>query len=226
MVVGSSLKHLRHPHHRYWGRRYFYATLGWWYYPWYGWWYYDDWGCWYYPGPRCWFFHRSWCWYYPHYHFSLYLASEPKRIIFVENDEDDDLFYAVYSRYKVGDEYYLYRVNEPEVIVERKAVKVTLPQRKSREYIVLADRDKAQLPLTVRQKFSGDVEKTADVGLRDNEQDLQKDAADIKVSDLNKKDKRTLKKLKKEVDKRKKQLSAAEKKINKVKKEDIVDNAE
>lgn len=148
--------------------RYYWGPTFWWgygyafpfgchFYPGWGWWYYPRFGCSYYSYWGCWYYDSLGYWYYPGLRFGAYIASRPDRIMYVDNDSDDDLFYAVYYRRRVGDVYYLYRVDEPSTIGKRRAVKVHLPKGKDSDYMVVAEKTVNELPERMNQDKTGKV---------------------------------------------------------------------
>lgn len=157
---GHHYHHYRHGGCGYWGN-YWCGGWGWWgfgfyFYPGWGSFFYPPFGCWYYPWAYSWY--NPWgYWYYPTLQFSVYVDSKPDNTVFVDNDSDDDLYYAVYDKRFSGNVYYLYRVDEPRVIVRKKAAKVQLPEKtiKDQEYVVLADKDKGQLGEKIRRDKDG-----------------------------------------------------------------------
>ncbi len=177
------------------------------FYPGWGWWYYAPYGCSYYSYWGCWHFGTLGYWYYPGLQFGAYIASRPDRIMYVDNDSDDDLYYGVYYRRQIGDVYYLYRVDEPMLIQGRRAVKVQLPKGKDSDYMIVAEKSEDKLPQRMHQDKSG---KVIDVGKEDpgyRPSEVQPGLGEkIKVEDLSKKDKRELKKLKRDLKKKDKKL--------------------
>lgn len=194
-----------------WGWGYVYP-FGVYYYPGWGWWYYPTFGGSYYGWWRCWYFDRWGYWYYPGLHFSAYIASRADRIVYVDNDSDDDLYYAVYSRRRIGDVYYLYRIDEPLLIERRRAVKVYVPRSNENDYMVIAEKNDEKLPKRMHHDKSGKLVQTQpeDPGHKRAVRAMESPEK-IKVEELSKKDKRELKKMKRklrEKDKKIQELSA------------------
>ncbi len=197
----------------FWGPRYFFAGIGFYYYPGWGFWYYPPYYCWYYPWAGYWYYHHLGYWYYPRLHFSVYMASEPNRIVFVDNDSRDDLYYAVYLRQHVGNDFYLYRVDDPIRIDPRRSAKVYLPRDKDKEYVILADKNEDKLPRRVRQSDSGKVVENGDGEIPELKQE---EYAKIKVEDLSKDEKRKLKKMKRSMAKKNRTMKKAVQKIENI----------
>lgn len=197
VAFGGSLRRFSQPHHNYWGHRRFFRHTGFWYYPSWGFWYYPELSCWYYPWSHSWFFHAWNFWYYPTFYFGVYLANAKRRIVFLDNDSDDDLYYAVYLRYQDEEEYYLYRVDEPLIIEGHDSIKVYLPRDKNKEYIVLAEEDADKLPKLMKQDELGNVQK------EDEEKQLdvfdQNKEATLKVEPLTEEDVSKLNEIKSKV---------------------------
>jgi hypothetical protein len=151
-------------------------------------------------------------------HFSAYIASRPERIVYVDNDSDDDLYYAVYYRRRIGDVYYLYRIDEPMMIDGRHAVKVRLPKSKDRDYMIIAEKTEDKLPRRMHHDKSGKLVETSkeDPGRRPTE--VEPGVHDkIKVEELSKKDKRALKKMKRKLREKDKKLRELSNKITRIK---------
>jgi len=214
VALGRSLKRFRHPNRRrYWGPRHYFRNVGFWYYPSWGFWYYPDFSCWYYPWSRSWFFYDWNFWYYPAFNFNIYLANERRRIVFLDNDSDDDLFYAIYLRRQVDDEYYLYRVDEPLIIQSRGTAKVYLPRDKDKEYIVLAEKEEDKLSENMVQDESGNVEQTSEEVARTDSEEQRS----IKVKSLSKKEISKLNEIKNKISDKKEQLKQKSSEIEDIK---------
>lgn len=223
----SGYRHHR-PWRNYW-RPYYWGPWPWWgygyvfpfgcrFYPGWGWWYYPPYGCSYYAHWGCWYFDRWGYWYYPGLQFGAYIASRPDRIVYVDNDSDDDLYYAVYYRRRIGDVYYLSRVDEPMFIEGRRAVKVRLPKGKSSDYMVVAEKTEDKLPRRMHQDRTGKVVDPGkeDSGHRPSEvESVTREK--INVEELSKKDKRELKKMKRKLREKDKKLRELSREIAKIK---------
>lgn len=152
----------------YWGP-YFYNPLapfwgpqlafGWggYYYPLYGCWYYGN--SWFYPWNSCWFYPNYGCWYYPNTGITVYY--EPKkadRYAIVDNDADQDSFFALYYREQNGKEYNLYGVGGVKKVFAHETVKVVLPSYgKPEDFVVIVDRNMDHLKETLVQDEKGNL---------------------------------------------------------------------
>lgn len=151
----------------YWATPWPWATgLGLYYYPGSAWWYMNSYNCWVYPfaslGYGLMFADLGYYW-YPRSGVSIYLEvpereDDPSTYVFVENERDEDLYYALYRKVvrKSDDEEssYLIRVSTPQVVSTRRTVKVILPEdaSKEKEYVVIARRNESDLKNNMDEK--------------------------------------------------------------------------
>ena len=180
----------------YWATPWPWATgLGLYYYPGSAWWYMNSYDCWAYPfaslGYGLMFADLGYYW-YPRAGVSIYLEvpekeDDPSTYVFVENEKDEDLYYALYRKVdrKSGDEEssYLIRVSAPQVIDTRKTVKVILPEdvSKDKEYVVIARRDESELKNNMDEK-GNDIDTNIINQIKKEDKDLVR-AHDVNVEE-------------------------------------------
>ena len=231
--VSRHRRSMNRPHrgHRSWRRHWSYRYWGpgpWWgwgyafpfgcyYYPGWGWWYYPPYACGYYWSWRCWYFDRWGYWYYPELSFGAYIASRQNRIIFIDNDSDDDLYYAVYYRQRTGDIYYLSRIDKPSLIEGERAVKIHLPKSNDADYMVIADKNEENLPTDIQQDKSGKVVVSKTKKTNSLIEKYKQSHKPIISEELSNKDKRELKKMKNKLSKKNKKLRQLGNKISTIK---------
>jgi hypothetical protein len=180
----------------YWATPWPWATgLGLYYYPGSAWWYMNSYNCWAYPfaslGYGLMFADLGYYW-YPRAGVSIYLEvpekeDDPSTYVFVENEKNEDLYYALYRKIdrKSDDEEasYLIRVSAPQVIDTRKTVKVILPEdvSKDKEYVVIARRSESELKNSMDEQ-GNDINRDIVTQIKKEDRDIVK-THDIEIEE-------------------------------------------
>jgi hypothetical protein len=152
--------------------------------------------CWAYPfaglGYGLVFPDQAYYW-YPRAGVSVYLEvpekeDAPSTYAFIENEKDEDLYYALYRKVDSDKISYLVKVSDAQKIDTAKTVKVYLPKdaSKEKEYVVIARRNEGDLKDSMDEK-GNDVDANIIDQIKQENKDIVK-AQDVAVEEPSKKE--------------------------------------